>query len=47
LEKSKWNVMMYGDGKDKTIVSGSLNFIDGTSTFATATFGMSYFISYS
>lgn len=40
LEKSKWNVMMYGDGKDKTIVSGSLNFIDGTSTFATATFAV-------
>lgn len=39
LDKSMWNVMMYGDGKDKTIVSGSLNFIDGTPTFSTATFG--------
>lgn len=38
LDKSKWNVMIYGDGKDKTIVSGSLNFIDGTPTFYTATF---------
>ncbi|KAK7845206.1 pectinesterase 1, partial [Quercus suber] len=26
MDKSKWNVMMYGDGKDKTIVSGGLNF---------------------
>lgn len=41
LDKSKWNVMMYGDGKDKTIISGSLNFVDGTPTFSTATFGMS------
>ncbi|KAJ7951431.1 Pectinesterase [Quillaja saponaria] len=37
LDKNKWNVMMYGDGKTKTIISGSLNFIDGTPTFATAT----------
>ncbi|KAK4591525.1 hypothetical protein RGQ29_021651 [Quercus rubra] len=37
MDKSKWNVMMYGDGKDKTIVSGSLNFVDGTPTFSTAT----------
>ncbi|KAJ0075215.1 hypothetical protein Patl1_33857 [Pistacia atlantica] len=37
LDKHKWNVMMYGDGKTQTIVSGSLNFIDGTPTFSTAT----------
>lgn len=37
LDKSKWNVMMYGDGKTVTVVSGSLNFVDGTPTFATAT----------
>ncbi|XP_050285112.1 pectinesterase 3-like isoform X1 [Quercus robur] len=40
MDKSKWNVMMYGDGKDKTIVSGSLNFVDGTPTFSTATFAV-------
>lgn len=39
LDKNKWNVMMFGDGKGKTIISGSLNFIDGTPTFATATVG--------
>lgn len=39
LDKSKWNVMMYGDGKSVTVVSGSLNFVDGTATFATATVG--------
>lgn len=40
LDKSMWNVMIYGDGKGKTIVSGSLNFIDGTPTFSTATFAV-------
>ncbi|CAK9179822.1 unnamed protein product [Ilex paraguariensis] len=40
LDKSMWNVMMYGDGSNKTIVSGSLNFVDGTPTFSTATFGI-------
>ena len=45
LDKSKWNVMIYGDGKDKSIVSGNLNFIDGTPTFATATFGTFFFTS--
>lgn len=39
MDKSKWNVMVYGDGKDKTVVSGSRNFVDGTPTFSTATFG--------
>lgn len=39
LEKKKWNVMIYGDGMTQTIVTGSKNFVDGTSTFATATFG--------
>lgn len=40
LDKSKWNVLMYGDGKTKTIVTGSKNFIDGTPTFSTATFAV-------
>ncbi|XP_058108749.1 putative pectinesterase/pectinesterase inhibitor 24 [Magnolia sinica] len=38
VEKSKWNVMMIGDGMNKTIVSGSKNFVDGTPTFSSATF---------
>ncbi|XP_073306768.1 putative pectinesterase/pectinesterase inhibitor 24 [Primulina huaijiensis] len=40
VEKSKWNVMMFGDGEKVTIVSGSLNVIDGTPTFQSATFAV-------
>lgn len=40
LDKHKWNVMIYGDGKFKTIISGSKNFVDGTPTFSTATFAV-------
>ncbi|KAF8034931.1 hypothetical protein BT93_C1070 [Corymbia citriodora subsp. variegata] len=40
VEKSKWNVVMVGDGMDATIVTGSLNVIDGTPTFQTATFAV-------
>lgn len=39
VEKKMWNVMMVGDGKDATIVSGNLNVVDGTPTFQSATFG--------
>ncbi|XP_010487229.1 PREDICTED: pectinesterase 1-like [Camelina sativa] len=38
LDKSKWNVLMYGDGQEKTIISGSRNWAKGTPTFQTATF---------
>ncbi|KAK1576876.1 hypothetical protein Q3G72_017145 [Acer saccharum] len=38
LDKSKWNVMMYGDGKTATIISGDKNFgVDKIPTFDTAT----------
>ncbi|MED6122084.1 hypothetical protein PIB30_036517 [Stylosanthes scabra] len=40
VEKNKWNVMIIGDGMNATIVSGSLNFVDGTPTFSTATFAV-------
>lgn len=34
------NITMYGDGSQKTIITGNKNFVDGTRTFQTATFGM-------
>ncbi|CAL9218875.1 unnamed protein product [Arabidopsis halleri] len=40
MDKSKWNVMIYGDGKGKTIISGGKNFVDGTPTYETATFAI-------
>ncbi|CAH2036612.1 unnamed protein product [Thlaspi arvense] len=40
MDKSKWNVMIFGDGKSKTIISGGKNFIDGTPTYETATFAI-------
>lgn len=39
VDKNKWNVVMVGDGMYKTIITGNKNFIDGTPTFSTATFG--------
>ncbi|KAG6630840.1 hypothetical protein CIPAW_13G048100 [Carya illinoinensis] len=40
VDKEKWNVVMVGDGMTSTIVSGNLNFVDGTPTFSTATFAV-------
>ncbi|KAK9065076.1 hypothetical protein SSX86_016459 [Deinandra increscens subsp. villosa] len=40
IEKSKWAVMMVGEGMDSTIVSGSLSVVDGTPTFSSATFAV-------
>ncbi|EOY19879.1 Root hair specific 12 [Theobroma cacao] len=40
VEKKKWNVTMIGDGMESTVVSGSLNYVDGTPTFSTATFAV-------
>ncbi|VYS57346.1 unnamed protein product [Arabidopsis thaliana] len=38
MKKDKWNVFIYGDGRDKTIISGSTNMVDGVRTFNTSTF---------
>ncbi|KAL4373646.1 hypothetical protein AHAS_Ahas05G0102600 [Arachis hypogaea] len=37
IGKKKKNVMLVGDSMDKTIITGSLNYVDGTPTFQTAT----------
>lgn len=43
INKNKWNVMVYGDGKDKTIISGSKYVTSQLHTFETATFGNSLY----
>ncbi|KAI4298649.1 hypothetical protein L6164_032183 [Bauhinia variegata] len=37
IGKKKKNVMLVGDGMDATIITGSLNYVDGTTTFKSAT----------
>ncbi|KAG8376280.1 hypothetical protein BUALT_Bualt09G0046800 [Buddleja alternifolia] len=38
VDSDSWNLMIYGDGMNKTIVSGSLNFADGVATYSSGTF---------
>ncbi|CAA6663421.1 unnamed protein product [Spirodela intermedia] len=40
VNRSLTNLMMVGDGPTKTKITGSLNFVDGTPTFKTATFAV-------
>ncbi|CAG7882539.1 hypothetical protein BRARA_C03518 [Brassica rapa] len=41
MDKNMRNVMIYGDGKSKTIISGSKNYgVDGVKTYYTATLGV-------
>lgn len=37
--KSKTNIMLVGDGMDQTIITGSLNVVDGSTTYNSATVG--------
>lgn len=39
IKKKKWNLMIVGDGMDATIISGNRSFVDGWTTFRSATFG--------
>ncbi|WOL06670.1 hypothetical protein Cni_G15404 [Canna indica] len=41
LKKKKTNIMMVGDGMGITVISGSRNFMQGWTTFRTATFAVS------
>ncbi|KAI3772744.1 hypothetical protein L6452_03937 [Arctium lappa] len=38
VTKQMPNITMYGDGSQKTVITGSKNFVDGIPTFQTATF---------
>ncbi|OMO90724.1 Pectinesterase, catalytic [Corchorus capsularis] len=38
VDKKTTNILMYGDGPRKTIVTGHKNYVDGTSTWQSATF---------
>ncbi|GFP94012.1 putative pectinesterase/pectinesterase inhibitor 22 [Phtheirospermum japonicum] len=40
VEKEKWNVLIYGDGMDYTIVSSNRSNRTGSSTSSSATFGI-------
>ncbi|XP_078447031.1 putative pectinesterase/pectinesterase inhibitor 28 [Wolffia australiana] len=40
VNRSLINLVMIGDGYDKARITGSLNFVDGTPTFKTATFAV-------
>ncbi|KAJ1700474.1 hypothetical protein LUZ63_000253 [Rhynchospora breviuscula] len=37
VKKKKWNVMLVGDGMGVTVISGNRNFIDGWTTYRSAT----------
>lgn len=39
IPKKSANILIYGDGPTKTIITGHKNFVDGTKTMQTATFG--------
>lgn len=39
IKKKKWNLMMIGDGMGATTISGNRSFVDGWTTFRSATFG--------
>ncbi|XP_047972453.1 pectinesterase/pectinesterase inhibitor PPE8B-like [Salvia hispanica] len=40
ISKKKWNIMMIGDGVNATVISGNRNFIDGWTTYRSATFAV-------
>lgn len=38
VDKKKPNILLYGDGPTKTVITGSKNFVDGWKTMRSATF---------
>lgn len=47
MTKKMPNVTIYGDGSQKSIITGNKNFADGVRTFQTASFGMAQQIYFS
>ncbi|KAK7354541.1 hypothetical protein VNO80_20006 [Phaseolus coccineus] len=41
IKKKKWNLMMIGEGMSATVITGNRSFIDGWTTFRSATFAVS------
>ncbi|KAM0949244.1 putative pectinesterase [Dioscorea sansibarensis] len=41
IKKKKWNLMIFGDGMGQTVISSNRNFVEGWTTFRTATFAVS------
>ncbi|GMH04133.1 hypothetical protein Nepgr_005972 [Nepenthes gracilis] len=41
IKRKKTNIMIYGDGMDTTIITGNRSFVDGWTTYRTATFAVS------
>lgn len=39
VNKDKWNIMLMGDGPGSTVITGNRNFVDGWTTYRSATFG--------
>ncbi|CAJ1969549.1 unnamed protein product [Sphenostylis stenocarpa] len=46
VDKKKMNLLIYGDGPTKTIITGRKNFAEGTKTMRTSTFCKSNFFSF-
>ncbi|RZC85859.1 hypothetical protein C5167_026520 [Papaver somniferum] len=40
IKKKKWHIMIIGDGMNSTVITGNRNFIDGWTTFRSATFAV-------
>ncbi|KAG6488130.1 hypothetical protein ZIOFF_056888 [Zingiber officinale] len=40
IKKKKWNLMIIGDGVGQTIISGDHNYVDGWTTYRSATFAV-------
>lgn len=38
INKDKWNIMMFGDGVNLTVITGNRNYVDGWRTYSSVTF---------